>query len=135
MEVVESQGAGEREASHMEWGRQMAFINHFYFYLWDPDWGGAFWKTNAYAPYPVWLWLNGHEWAKRELEKAGIAYEALDNGFRSCADPRALDRICRRLGPADVTRFFWRWQSRLARRLRSQTSVPATSTSWPFASS
>jgi hypothetical protein len=24
---------------HMEWGRQMAFINHFYFYLWDSDWG------------------------------------------------------------------------------------------------
>ncbi|WP_343577841.1 hypothetical protein [Mycobacterium sp.] len=45
---------------HMEWGRQMAFVNHFYFYLWDPQWGGAFWKTNAYAPWPVWIWLNGH---------------------------------------------------------------------------
>ena len=40
---------------HMEWGRQMAYINHFYFYLWDSDWGAAFWKTNAYAPYPIWL--------------------------------------------------------------------------------
>jgi hypothetical protein len=29
------------------WGRQMAFVNHFYFYLWAPDWGGAFWKTSA----------------------------------------------------------------------------------------
>ena len=46
---------------HMEWGRQMAYINHFYFYLWDPEWGATFWKTNAYAPYPIWLWLNGHE--------------------------------------------------------------------------
>ncbi len=45
---------------HMEWGRQMAFVNHYYFYLWDPDWGKAFWKTNAYCPFPVWLWLNGH---------------------------------------------------------------------------
>ncbi|MGI9302312.1 MAG: hypothetical protein ACR2RB_06340 [Gammaproteobacteria bacterium] len=32
---------------HMEWGRQSAFVNHYYFYLWDPEWGGAFWKTNA----------------------------------------------------------------------------------------
>src|SRR5664279_3461024 len=56
---------GQEHAAHphMEWGRQMAFINHFYFYLWDPEWGGAFWKTNAYAPYPIWIWLNGHEWA------------------------------------------------------------------------
>lgn len=98
---------------HMEWGREWVFINHFYFYVWDPDWGGAFLKTNAYAPYPIWLWLNGHEWAKRELEKARIPYEALDNGFRSCADPAALQRICRSLGPADLTRFFWRWLRRL----------------------
>lgn len=106
---------GQQKARHphMEWGRQMAFVNHFYFYLWDPDWGGAFWKTNAYAPWPIWLWLNGHEWAKRQLEKAGIAYEALDNGFRSCADPRALQRICDRLGPGAVKSFFWRWQRRL----------------------
>lgn len=55
---------------HMEWGRQMAFVNHYYFYLWDPEWGRAFWKTNAYAPWPIWIWLNGHDWAKRQLEKA-----------------------------------------------------------------
>ena len=23
---------------HMDWGREMAFINHFYFYLWDAEW-------------------------------------------------------------------------------------------------
>jgi hypothetical protein len=106
---------GQEHAAHphMEWGRQMAFVNHFYFYIWDPDWGPAFWKTNAYAPYPVWLCLNGHEWAKRQLERAGIGYEALDNGFRSCEDPAALQRICAQLGPGAVKSFFWRWQRRL----------------------
>jgi hypothetical protein len=106
---------GQDKASHphMEWGRQMVLINHFYFYLWDPDWGPAFWKTNAYAPYPIWLWLNGHSWAKRQLDKAGIAYEALDNGFRWCADPAALQRICNRLGASAVHTFFWRWFHRL----------------------
>jgi hypothetical protein len=98
---------------HMEWGRQMVFVNHFYFYLWDPDWGPAFWKTNAYAPFPIWLWLNGHSWAQRQLEKAGTAFEALDNGFRWCADPVALQRICNRLGTSAVHTFFWRWFHRL----------------------
>jgi hypothetical protein len=97
----------------MEWGRQMVLVNHFYFYLWDPEWGPAFWKTNAYAPYPIWLWLNGHSWAKRQLDKAGIAYEALDNGFRWCADPAALQRICNRLGANAMHTFFWRWFHRL----------------------
>jgi hypothetical protein len=82
---------------------------HFYFYLWDPDWGPAFIKTNAYAPFAIWIYLNGHEWAKRQLDKAGIGYQALDNGFRACADPRALQRICDRLGPGAVRSFFWRW--------------------------
>jgi hypothetical protein len=98
---------------HMEWGRQMTFVNHFYFYLWDAEWGPAFWKTNAYAPWPVWLWLNGHEWAKRQLAKAGVGFTALDNGFAACADPALLQRVCDRLGPGAVTSFFWRWQARL----------------------
>jgi hypothetical protein len=98
---------------HMEWGRQMVFVNHFYFYVWDAEWGPAFWKTNAYAPYPVWLYLNGHEWAKRQLAKAGVGYTALDNGFASCEEPALLQRLCDRLGPGAVTAFFWRWQARL----------------------
>jgi hypothetical protein len=106
---------GQKQAAHphMDWGRQMAFINHFYFYLWDAEWGGAFGKTNAYAPFPIWLWLNGHEWAKRQLAKAGISYQALDNGLRACADPTAMQKICDRLGPAAVNSFFWRWLRRL----------------------
>lgn len=98
---------------HMDWGREMAFINHFYFYLWDTEWGGAFWKTNSYAPYPIWLWLNGHEWAKRQLEKAKIGYEALDNGFRTCDDATGLQKTCERLGTAAVQSFFDRWVQRL----------------------
>lgn len=75
---------------HVEWGRQMSGpINHFYFYIWDEDFGPSFIKTNAYAPYPIWVCLNGHEWAKRQLDKKGIDYTELDNGFASCEDPKA----------------------------------------------
>jgi len=106
---------GQEKAAHphMEWGRQMAYVNHYYFYLWDPEWGPAFWKTNAYAPFPIWLWLNGHEWAKRQMEKARVAYQALDNGFLSCADPRGLQKRCDQLGSGAVREFFWRWFGRL----------------------
>jgi hypothetical protein len=108
-----AKGHQHRSYPHMEWGRQMAFVHHCYFYLWDPEWGGAFWKTNAYAPFPVWIWLNGHEWANRQLDKAGVVYQALDNGFGACDDPAALQRSCDRLGTGAVKQFFWRWQQRL----------------------
>jgi hypothetical protein len=108
-----AKGQEKARHPHMEWARQMAFVNHYYFYLWDPDFGPAFIKTNAYAPFPVWVYLNGHEWAKRQMEKAGIGYEALDNGFRSCEDPHKLQRACDHLGPGAVKSFFWRWCRRL----------------------
>jgi hypothetical protein len=106
---------GQEKAAHphMEWGRQMTHVNHFYFYLWDPEWGPAFWKTNAYGPFPIWLWLNGHEWAKRQMEKADVPYQALDNGFLSCADPAFLQKRCDQLGAGAVRDFFWRWYWRL----------------------
>ena len=25
----------------------MAYINHFYFYLWDAEWGGTFWGSDS----------------------------------------------------------------------------------------
>jgi hypothetical protein len=98
---------------HFEFGRQAIFVNHYYFYIRDPDWGPAFIKTCAYAPFPAWVYLNGHEWAKRQADKAGLAFEALDNGFRSVADADALAAICNRLGARDVQRFFRRWETRL----------------------
>jgi len=104
---------GRDSHPHFEFGRQSVFVNHYYFYVRDPEWGPAFIKTCAYAPFPVWICLNGHEWAKRQAERAGLRFEALDNGFRSTADAAALAAICERLGPQDLQRFFRRWQARL----------------------
>lgn len=69
--------------------RQPVFVNDDYFDLQDPDFGPAFLKVCSYAPFGIKVYLNGHEWSKRQLTKAGIAFEALDNGFpllhRPCA--------------------------------------------------
>jgi hypothetical protein len=88
-------------------------VTCFYFYLWDTDFGPAFIKVCAYFPYPIKVWLNGHEWAKRQATGAGIGFSELSNGFASCADPAALQAICDRLGPGTIGVFFERWMSRL----------------------
>ena len=98
---------------HFEFGRQAVFVNHYYFYIRDREWGPSFVKTNAYAPYPVWLWLNGHEWAKRRAEQQGVEFQALDNGFRSCPDADMLAGICASLSDGDVHNFFARWMHAL----------------------
>src|SRR6202790_3640768 len=88
-------------------------VTCYYFYLWDADFGPAFIKVCAYFPYPAKIWLNGHEWAKRQATQAGISFTELSNGFATCADPTALQAICDRLGPGTITVFFERWMSRL----------------------
>ena len=88
-------------------------VTCFYFYVWDIDFGPAFIKICAYFPYPIKVWLNGHEWAKRQATGAEIGFTELSNGFATCADPAALQAICDRLGPGTIGVFFERWMSRL----------------------
>lgn len=76
-----------------EWSRQSVFVNHYYFYLQDRDFGPAFIKVSSYVPYPIKVCLNGHEWVKQQLLQAGIGFEPLDNGFRSCQNPEKLQAI------------------------------------------
>ena len=98
---------------HFSYRRQSLFVDHFYFYLWDRQWGPAFFKLCPYAPYPMWVWCNGHEWAKQQLAQAGIGYTALDNGFRGVDDPKVAQRVCRRLGASHLRRFLDRWSALL----------------------
>ena len=64
-------------------------VTCYYFYLWDADFGPAFIKVCAYFPYPAKIWLNGHEWVKRQASRAGLGFTALSNGFAACDDPAA----------------------------------------------
>ena len=105
---------------HFEYRRQSIFPNNYYWYIRDPDWGPAFLKTTAYAPYSVWLYLNGNEWAKRQAAQRGIAFTPLDNGFASCENPAALAEICASLQAQDVQLFFDRWQTALPSPLSAE---------------
>jgi hypothetical protein len=84
-------------------------VGTFYFYVLDPDFGLGFIKICTYFPYPAKVWVNGHEWAKRQADHAGLGYTALANGFAGCEDPDALQAICDGFGPGDVEAFFDRW--------------------------
>lgn len=97
----------------VDYSRQSACVNHYYFYLVDADFGPAFIKVCSYAPYGIKLYVNGHEWAKRQLARAGIAYEALDNGFKSCADPGHLQALCDSLSPQLIAAFAQKWLAQL----------------------
>jgi hypothetical protein len=89
--------------------RSSAFINFFYFYCVDADFGPFFLKFSTYFPYTAKLCINGNEWAKRQASKAGIGFEPLDNGFASCDDVPGLQAICDSLGPEHIDALLRKW--------------------------
>lgn len=103
-----------------DYSRQSVYVNHYYFYVQDEDFGPAFIKVCSYAPYGLRICLNGHEWAKQQAHKRGIDFETLDNGFLACSDPVALQTVCDELGPEQIQVFLTKWQERLPWRLTAQ---------------
>ena len=93
--------------------RSTAMVNHFYVYGIDRDFGPFFLKFCTYFPYTAKLCLNGHEYAKRQLDNRGIGYEALDNGILSCADPRRVQTICDGLSAEKIDGLLRKWFRKL----------------------
>jgi hypothetical protein len=93
--------------------RSTAMVNHFYFYGSDDDFGPFFLKFCTYFPYNAKLCINGHEYLKRQLAKEGIAFEALDNGILSCANPRRLQQLCDDLSAPTIDAMLRKWLKRL----------------------
>ena len=105
-----------------------AMVNHYYFYCVDEDFGPFFLKFCSYFPYNAKLCINGNEYLKRQLAKCGVAFEALDNGVKSCADPKLMQRVCDELSAGKIDRLLRKW---LRRRIRFPHAIapPAIATS------
>jgi hypothetical protein len=67
-------------------------VTCFYFYIEDDDFGPCFIKLCSYFPYPVKVWCNGHEWAKRQTP-SGQGRDLVQ-----CAG----QRVCRLRGAREV---------------------------------
>jgi hypothetical protein len=100
-------------APHFSYAKADRRVTAYYFYLIDEAFGPAFVKVCAYFPYPVKIWVNGHEYVKRAAARAGIGFTALANGFAGTDDPTGLQAICDGLGPGTIRVFCERWWARL----------------------
>jgi hypothetical protein len=94
---------------HFSFSRQARVPDHWYFYLWDEEFGPVLIKLCSYAPYPLWAVTNGHEWAKRQLAKLGVGFDELDNGLWRVEDPAAARRVCASLQAGHVRGLIERW--------------------------
>ncbi len=89
--------------------RSTAMVNQYYFYCVDRDFGPFFLKFCSYFPYTAKLCINGHEYLKRQLDKKGISYEALDNGLLSCDEIKRAQRLSDGLSARKIDDLLRKW--------------------------
>jgi hypothetical protein len=68
---------GQKMGGQFEFRRdKTVYVNHYYFYMDDADFGPLLLKVCSYAPWGIQLCLHGHAWAQRQLERRRSATSA-----------------------------------------------------------
>ena len=75
---------------------------HLYFYVIDRELGFIHIRLQTWFPFQIQVYLNGHEWLARQLERRGVGFERYQNSFLSIDDLPLAQRLC-----ASFTRRRW----------------------------
>lgn len=77
-------------APHFGWDSADRRVTCYYFYVVDDDFGPAFVNIGSYFPYPIKVWLNGHEWGRTASHQGRHRLASVGERVR------LLPRACRR---------------------------------------
>ena len=102
-----------RQGDHVELLNR--FVQQYYFYLQDRDFGRMFVRVCPYFPFSARVCLNGHEWLACRLRAEGIAFQQCANAFRTCADPPRLQELADQFSAAHLEACAHRWLAQLVR--------------------
>ena len=112
---------GNRETHKLEIVRKRRKCLHFYFYLIDPEFGFMHIRLQSWFPFEIQVYINGHEWLARQMDRQGIAYQRYDNCFISIDDLEAAQELCERFAHRRWPRVldaFARWVNPMLATIR-----------------
>lgn len=90
------------------------FVNQFYFYIQDAEFGRLFIRMCPYLPFNARLLINGHEWLACQMRRAGIRYRQQGNAFLACSDPTRLQALADSFSAQPIIALAQRWFKRIA---------------------
>lgn len=67
-----------------------------YYFVMDKECGLIHIKLHTWLPLVCQVYINGHSWLQRQLDKQGIGYAMADNAFLRLSDPAQAQRIAER---------------------------------------
>jgi len=85
-------------------------INHYYFFIKDPEFGvGNSIRISSYAPFPVTVCFNGHNFVAQQLTKKKVSFQTRDNLFVEVGDVKVFQKACAALTAEAIEAFCERW--------------------------
>ncbi len=72
---------------------------HYYVYFIDEEFGLCYLRIPTWAPCRLQVYLNGHNWLARQMQKAGIDFSQLDNCFVDISDYEKAQEIADNFDP------------------------------------
>ena len=78
---------------HIERKKPYPYVNHYSFYIMDPDWGAIVIKICPHPPFTAQIILNGHEYVARQAVKEGISFTKEGNCFTRLSNAADFGRI------------------------------------------
>lgn len=96
-------GFGDKRPRILAARRKCLFI---YYYFLDPELGLIHVRIQTWFPLTCQVYVNGHSFLARQMDRQGIAYEQWDNAFVSISDPKAAQALADQFARID-------WPSKL----------------------
>ncbi len=96
-----------------ELGPDLRVCTVIYFYYLDRDFGLLHVKIQTWFPFTVQVYVNGHEWLARKLQRQGIAFEKVDNAFVRVSDVARAQQAARRFWRRDWPTLLAAWARRV----------------------
>ena len=78
------------------------YVNHYSFYIIDPEWGRIVIKLCGHPPFGAQIILNGHEYVARQAQKENLGFAKEDNCFTQVPDATRLAQVADTLRVPDT---------------------------------
>src|SRR4029077_3623643 len=69
------------------------YVNHYFFHIWDKEWGHITIRMCGHPPFGALVMLNGHEYVAQQADRKGLRYRKEDNCFTELANAPGLQQV------------------------------------------
>jgi len=91
--VWEVEKSGSGKIGNIQRKKPLPYVNHYYFHIWDAEWGHVTIKMSGHPPFGAQVMLNGHEYVACQARKKKIDFTKEGNCFVHTADAASLARV------------------------------------------